>query len=396
MMKKLLFVIPTLRMGGAEKALVSLLKCLDPAQVSIDLFLFEHGGILQSELPAWVHILPEDPVPRAMTLEFRYYWTDLLRRGKLRAAWTRLGMKLSPALRKRLHLQPEFSWRSSSPLITPLSGFYDVAIGFLEGITDFFVIDKTYAAKKIGWVHTDFQNKKLLPEEKAYYNQFDALATITDACRQSLIRLAEIPGEKVCVIENITVPSEVVRLAEQPAPFTWDDNLCHLLTVARLEYQKGIDLAFSACKYLKDAGVPVCWHILGDGSMRKELEDAVRTAGMEHQFVLEGVTTNPYPYMKAAWAIVQPSRVEGKSIVLDEAKILKKRIITTNYPSVTDQLTDGINGIVTEMTPQAIAEGILRLMGDNELSARLTELSGSIEDPSLRPRKAFLDLIGLS
>jgi hypothetical protein len=46
-MKSVLFVLPTLRMGGAEKSLVSLLKALDPERVKADLFLFEGGGVLQ-------------------------------------------------------------------------------------------------------------------------------------------------------------------------------------------------------------------------------------------------------------------------------------------------------------------------------------------------------------
>ena len=127
--------------------------------------------------------------------------------------------------------------------------------------------------------------------------------------------------------------------------------------------------------------------------MKQQLEKWISAEGMQQQFVLEGVTSNPYPYMKAAWAIVQPSRVEGKSVVLDEAKILHKRIITTNYPSATDQLTDGVNGMIAEMTPQAVAEAILRLLDDTALAAKLTECSCSSEDSAQRPLKSFIDLI---
>ena len=67
-MKKLLFVIPTLRMGGAEKALTSLLKSLDPSSVQVSLFLFEADGPLRAQIPDWVNILPENKVTRAMTL----------------------------------------------------------------------------------------------------------------------------------------------------------------------------------------------------------------------------------------------------------------------------------------------------------------------------------------
>ncbi|MBQ3849018.1 MAG: glycosyltransferase, partial [Clostridia bacterium] len=70
-MKRILFVIPTMRIGGAEKALISLLNSTDQRRVSVDVFLFEHGGVLQKQIPDWVNILPEDIVTRAMTLELR-------------------------------------------------------------------------------------------------------------------------------------------------------------------------------------------------------------------------------------------------------------------------------------------------------------------------------------
>ena len=56
-MKKVIFVIPTLRIGGAEKSLVTLLKTLDPKEVKVDLLLFEADGPLQCEVPEWVNII---------------------------------------------------------------------------------------------------------------------------------------------------------------------------------------------------------------------------------------------------------------------------------------------------------------------------------------------------
>ena len=75
--------------------------------------------------------------------------------------------------------------------------------------------------------------------------------------------------------------------------------------------------------------------------------------------------------MKSADIIVQPSRWEGKSLVLDEAKILGKAIVVTAYPSVTDQIADRKTGIIVETTPEAIAEGIELLMTDIRLKSDL-------------------------
>ena len=93
--KKVIFVISTLRMGGAEKSLVSLLKVLDPEKVAVDLFVFEEGGLLEVEVPEWVHIIPSDSMTRGMTLEFRKYMKDVLKVRKFRAALDRFMISMN-------------------------------------------------------------------------------------------------------------------------------------------------------------------------------------------------------------------------------------------------------------------------------------------------------------
>ena len=105
--------------------------------------------------------------------------------------------------------------------------------------------------------------------------------------------------------------------------------------------------------------------------MKEELEEYVQNNHMEKEFVLEGIRENPYPYMKKADILVQPSRSEGKSIVLDEAKILGKAIVVTKYPSVYDQIKDRKTGLITEITPEAIAEGIEEIIQNKELKKAL-------------------------
>lgn len=377
--KRLLFVIPTMRIGGAEKALISLLKSLNPKLVQVDLFLFEQGGILQEQVPSWVRILPEDPVIRAMTLELRFYWKDLIKRGHLLAAAARLRVYLQSLLSSKLHLAPRFSWKTVSRYIKALEGSYDTAISFLEGTTAYFLIDKVSAAKKIGWIHTDLRKGRRSAQDAEYYLRFDELATITEACKASLLELFPLGPDHVHVIENILIPEEIRAAADQALDPPWSDAYKHLLTVARLETQKGLDLALEACRQLAKTRADFQWHVLGDGSMRQWLEQEISDSHLTHTFLLEGVKPNPYPYMKAAYAIIQPSRVEGKSIVLDEAKLLGKAILTTNYPSVSDQLSDGETGLVVEISAEAIAAGVNRLLDDAALVRQLerNNLAGS-------------------
>jgi glycosyltransferase involved in cell wall biosynthesis len=190
------------------------------------------------------------------------------------------------------------------------------------------------------------------------------------------------------------LPQDILEKAEVPAICSWNGDGPHLITVGRLYHAKGIDIAARACKVLKDRGLKFCWHVYGDGIMRDEISRYVEQNGLQAYFILEGATQNPYPYMKKADLLVQPSRVEGKSIVLDEARILGKAIVVTNYPSVYDQIEDGVTGIITGMEPEQIADGIQRILEDPDLKKHLEENCLQEPNRSIRAVNAFYDMIG--
>ena len=388
-MKHVLFVIDTLRMGGAEKSLVSLLKALDPSRVNVDLFLFETGGVLQIEVPSWVNILEADLVTRGMTLELRNYLGDVIKAGYIGAAVSRVWM----TVRSRVSTKPKFSWSLVEKYIQKLNKHYDVAIGYLEGFTDFFVLDKVNAEKKIGWIHTDFTGRIPPKKEAEYYGKFDELVTISDVCKKGFAATFPQITKPLHVLENIVLASDVLKKSEEEAADAWPDSAHNLVTVGRLDYHKGIDIGARAAKLLRDRGVSFCWHVYGQGIMKKELEQYILENDLGVCFILEGLRSNPYPYMKRADLIVQPSRVEGKSIVLDEAKILGKAIVVTDYPSVHDQITDRVTGLITGMEPEAIADSIEYLLRNPELKKQLEENAAKAPNRSYRAVEQFYKLI---
>ena len=86
-----------------------------------------------------------------------------------------------------------------------------------------------------------------------------------------------------------------------------------------------------------------------------------------------GVKENPYPYIKKADLLIQTSLFEGKSIVLDEAKILGKTIIATNYNTVYNSLKDGETGYIREQCPEAIGEQIYLCCSQSDTLKELQE-----------------------
>ena len=130
-------------------------------------------------------------------------------------------------------------------------------------------------------------------------------------------------------------------------------------------------MAIESCRKLLDKGYKVKWYVIGEGDEREKLTNLIKENRLEEHFYLIGLKSNPYPYLKQADIYVQPSRFEGKSIALDEAKILNKPIVVTNFSTAKDQINDGIDGLIVEMNSNAVAEGIERLINDKKLKQTL-------------------------
>ena len=118
---------------------------------------------------------------------------------------------------------------------------------------------------------------------------------------------------------------------------------------------------------MRDKGIKVHWWIIGAGELDKELKKQANDREVDKFITFLGLKENPYPYIKKCDLLVQSSRWEGKSVVLDEAKILGKPILATRYSTIEDQLLERKEGLIVEITPKAIAQGINMLINDKLL-----------------------------
>ena len=146
-----------------------------------------------------------------------------------------------------------------------------------------------------------------------------------------------------------------------------------IISIGRLNNQKGFDLAIDAAEILKERGIDFLWYVLGDGGLRNMLQEQIDKKGLQNNFVLAGIRKNPYCYISECDVFVQSSRFEGKSIALDEAKILCKPIVVTNYVTVVDSITHEKNGFITEINAKSIEEGIYRVLTEDRLRDSLVE-----------------------
>lgn len=354
-MKKILIMIDSLTCGGAEKSLISLLPFIADAGHEITLMLRSRGGLFEQYVPGNIRIETFPYRPSRLS-----------------------GMIYSLCLRmpfgKTQHAA-ELYWKTTGRKMPALQTEYDVAIAYQQGFPTFYVAEKVKAKKKICWVNVDLKSAGYSPVFcRRFYERFDRVAAVSDVLRDRIV-FPDYVSEKSKVFTCWDILNEALirRMACERNVKTESDNRIHITTVGRLVPLKGYDMAIKAARILKDSAVEFVWHFVGGGVIHDQLQANIKSEGLDGLIVLEGEQLNPYPYIAAADIYVQTSRFEGFGLTIGEAKILGKPIVSTNFPVVYNQITDGENGIVVDMTPESIAEGIIILLDDVELREKLIE-----------------------
>lgn len=359
-MKKILFVIYSMKYGGAERSLANLLQTLPEDKYQADLLLFQKTGDFLEQLPGWVNVLetPED-------IEQLY---APVRKTKLKA-WVKIvGTGLSRLAKKSVKERAAWRWKNVyGRKIRGLEKEYDVAVAYAGSENLYFIRDKVKARRKIVWVHNDYRTAGYSKADDApYFDDMDAIVSVSAECVEVLRQEFPQHSGKIHCIENITSASSVRKQSELFFPEEYDKNRYNILSVGRMHPQKGFDMAVEAASILKKQGCCFHWYLIGDGPLRSRLEQKIEQFDVADCFSLLGTRLNPYAYIKNSALLVQSSLYEGKSIVLDEAKMLCTPIVATAYPTVRDQVKDGDEGLITELSSEGIAEGIQRLMEDRK------------------------------
>ena len=366
-MKKLLFVIYSMGYGGAEKSLLNLLNELPENTYEVDLLMFRNRGDFLMQLPGWVRVLD---TPEAMGRLYsplnkagRYVWNKLI------------GTVCAKVARRTRKEQRAYRWRYfCKKQIGQIQGHYDVAIAY-SGMENLYLIgDCVDADRKLVWIHSDYRRGGYSRKDDfSYFQKMDEIVSISDQCVAVLQE--EFPEfvDRMHCIENITSSTVVRKQADAYIPEELAKGMWNILSVGRLSPEKGFHRAVEAAAILKKANLRFHWYVLGEGKLRKKLTNQIIKWNVGDCFTLLGTRNNPYPYIKACDLVVQTSDYEGKSVVLDESKILAKPIVVTDYVTVRDQILAEREGIIADMTAEGIAEAVQRMITDDELRQNIVE-----------------------
>lgn len=368
MKKKILFVIESLSLGGAEKSLVTLLNLLDYSQYDVDLLLFAQGGPFHQLLPEQVKMLP---VPEYFAYS-SIPWSSLIEKGKhLKMLLAQLRYSAALRLGKHNHIEKAvLLWESCRNCFPVMEQEYDLAIAYAQGTPTFFVAEKVQAKKKAAWINAIYKPEgRYLSLISSVYESFDVINGVSEAVAAQVQETFGLSDHKLMVMKDILDVDFARKMAQMPSDAAKEMNGSgvKILTVGRLIYMKSHELAVDAAKYLRDQGLDFTWYAVGDGNLREKLQKQIARNGLQDRFILLGSRSNPYPYFAQCDLYVQTSRFEGFGITLAEAKMFHKPIVTTNFDAVGAQFVNEKNGLIVDISAEAIANGIVRMLTDTKL-----------------------------
>jgi glycosyltransferase involved in cell wall biosynthesis len=341
-MIKVLFNLPALYGGGAERGVLNVMGNLDRTLFRPDLFLMKRDGVYWNEIPKDVTV---------------FCGTDKLR---VRRAFAAVARRYCAIARS-----------------------YDVLVGGLELESTYlaWLAGKIWNKPVVGWVHVALgeylkgQPRWHRPAVAYVYPRLDKIVCQALGSVDSLREVASFTSKQMRVM-SYPFDSQIVQREALAADPPWaDDSDKRPVVVAcgRLNFQKGFDVLIRAHKLVRAAGLEHRLCILGEGPLRSELASLIARMNVSDTVMMPGFLQNPFAAIRHASAFVLSSRFEGLPHVILEALALGTPVVATDCPSgPAEILENGRYGIlVPTEDAEAIAKALMTIIRNEELRMRL-------------------------
>ena len=365
---KFLIQIPQLIFGGAEKVLVAFANDLVSRGHEVEILEIYEKGLLKPQFDP--HVAFHAICSTAYTQKYYASLADI-RQAR--------GMAKLPLLCK-LAFSKAVGYRRFAEFLAARhyrGKPYDAAINYLETESPEFLKNHIRAGKYLQWYHTDVANLDH-PEDTdrliADFAKMDAIICVAESAKESFVGRYPQLADKTHVIYNFFDEKAIRRMGDEP--FSYGDDRFVMLSVGRMTPQKKYLRFLDVLARLKADGYQFVWHMLGTGREYDAIAEKIKMLGLEDCVCLDGVTDNPYPYMKNCDLFVLPSGWEGFPTVTVEAKLLGCAVLATDVSGIREQIRHGVNGWICENSEDGIYEGLRRLLDDPGLRERLRSGSG--------------------
>jgi glycosyltransferase involved in cell wall biosynthesis len=325
--KKVLFFIPSLAGGGAQRVFSSLLRHLNRDLFELHLALLQAAGPYMQDVPkdVVIHDLGISRVRYALPRIARLVWklrphTILSTLGHLNLALT----LCKPFLPRGTRLLIREAWSVSAPL------------------------EQMQHPERWNWLY------------RRSYNRADIILCQTDTMVSELIDHFKLPRKKLVRIYN---PIDIERVRESAEidgnPFFGPGP--HLVTAGRLSWEKGYDVLVEAMPAVLQSLPNAQLLILGEGPRQCELHEQAKKLGLTEAVHFLGFQQNPWRYFRHADVFVLSSRYDALPNALLEALALGTPVVATDCPGGIREIHDdsGRMVLVPPENPFALAEAIV-------------------------------------
>lgn len=294
--------------------------------------------------------------------------------------------------KKNMNQERQKFWSKYNDYIPGLKDNYDLAFGIL-GLSTYFIVDKVEASKKFHWIRSDTRilNRDIDIDGK-YYKKINGALSVSRECADIFVEMFPFMKGSVEVFYNYIPESFYKKIDYNKSLIETNKNYIKIITVTRLDPLKGIEMAIDACRCLTNKGYKIKWYVIGDGKYRTEVEKLINDNGIQDSFILLGFQLNTLAFIEKSDIFVHPSRSEGKSNAVDEAKFVGKPIVVTNYATVSEQIEDGVTGLISDMTGKDVASSVEKIINNKNLTKELIENCKNDRHETLDPTTFFKEL----
>lgn len=364
MKKKILFITQALWLGGIETALVNLLNHLDYDRFDVTCLITQDYREMADRITDRCRLLVADRNHRvSFSGTYRHQRLyGLLEEPQAASPLRRLAWKgFCFGLRgTEMRLYSRY-------LREQLAGeHFDTCVIYSDRVAEIAV--RAVSADRFLMFYHNADIGKAYHDTYGYRRSQRIIAVSPSQC-EKLKQLRPAFAHKIIDIPNYVDVESVQSKAREPeAHPLFPQEGIHLVSCGRLAHQKGFDIAAKACANLVAMGYTnLHWYILGTGPLKEELENLAAEYGIRDHFHLLGARSNPFPYMQEADLYVQPSRTEGYSLSILEARVLACPTVAT-HGAAGEQLEHNVTGTLCDADAQSLTEAIARHLRDPGLS----------------------------
>lgn len=338
-MIKILFLIPNLGHGGAEKVLVNLVNHMDKKKFQITLMTLYDEGVNKEFLSE--HIT-------------------------YKACFSKSVKGVSQMLKL---CSPSFLYKWL------IKGSYDVAVSYLEGQTARIISGcPANGTKLISWIHVEQHTQqkaahcfRSIEEMKKCYFRFDQTVCVSEYVKNDFCSI--VPVKNAVVLYN-TVESDKIRYLsnEEVKDIFFSKDEIKLCGIGTLKKSKGFDRLLRVHKRLLRDGYPVHTYILGEGEEQLILKSYIENENIASTVTFLGYKKNPYKYVKQCDVFVCTSYAEGFSTAATEALIIGVPVCTMEVSGMKEMLgSNNEYGIVTKNEENDFYTKLRTLIENKEL-----------------------------